>query len=321
MRAVQIERTGGPEVMQLVEAPLPTPGPGEILIRHEAIGINFIDTYQRSGLYPLQLPARLGLEAAGVVEAVGEGVTRFAVGDRAAYNARPGGYAEYNVAPEGRAVRVPEAIPSRIAAAIMLKGMTSEVLSQRLWPLAAGDTVLLHAAAGGVGLILSQWLSSMGVVVIGVVSTDAKADLARRRGCAHVLLAHEDIAARVREITNGIGVKVAYDSVGKATFEASIGSLAKRGLFCTFGNASGPVEPFAPARLQRGGSLFMTRPVLFDYTDTTAELDACSSALFAMIASGKIEIDIAQVRPLEEVRQAHEDLEARRTVGSSILLP
>ena len=321
MQAVHITRTGGPEVLEIVDMPIPAPGPGEVLIRHEAIGLNFIDTYQRSGLYPVQLPARMGLEAAGVVEAIGEGVTRFEVGDRAAYNAQPGAYAEYNVVRAAKAMKLPAHIPSRIAASIMLKGMTAEVLANRTWPLKAGDTVLLHAAAGGVGTLLSQWLHHLGVRVIGVVSTQAKAELAKAQGCAEVLLADEDIAARARSLTDGAGVKVVYDSVGRATFEASLASLAKRGLFVSFGNASGPVEPFAPSRLQRAGSLFLTRPVLFDYTSTTEELDQSSGALFEAIRIGAVKVEIGSERPLSEVRQAHEALEARQTTGATILIP
>ena len=321
MKAFRITRTGGPEVLELVDVPVPTPGPGEILVRHEAIGLNFIDTYQRSGLYPVNLPAFMGLEAAGVVEAIGEGVTRFAVGERAAYNAQPGSYAEYNVVRAAKAMRLPDHITSRLAAAIMLKGMTAEVLANRIWPLKRGDTVLLHAAAGGVGTLLSQWLNHLGVRVIGVVSTPAKAELAKAQGCAEVLLSHEDIAAKVRALTDGMGVKVAYDSVGKATFEASLASLAKRGLFVSFGNASGPVEPFAPSRLQRAGSLFLPRPVLFDYTATTEELDHSSGALFEAIRIGAVKVEIGSERPLAEVRQAHEALEARQTTGATILIP
>jgi len=321
MKQVRIAQTGGPEMMELLDVDKPSPGPGEILLRHEAIGVNFIDTYHRSGLYPRTLPAPMGIEAAGVVEAVGANVTRFRPGERAAYNAQPGGYAEYNVVPEGRAVRIPDGVSSEIAAAVMLKGMTTEVLARRIWPLSAGDAVLLHAAAGGVGLLLSQWLKHLGVRVLGVVSTPAKAELARANGCESVVLADQDIAAAARAFTNGRGVKIAYDSVGQATFEASLASLAKRGLFCSYGNASGPVEPFAPSRLQRAGSLFMTRPVLFDYTDTPAELDQSSSALFEMISSGRLKVLIGQRRPLAEARQAHEDLEARRTSGATILIP
>lgn len=321
MKAVRITRTGGPEVLELVDAPVPTPGPGEVLIRHEAIGLNFIDTYQRSGLYPVQLPAPMGLEAAGLVEAVGAGVSRFKVGDRAAYNAQPGAYAEFNLVKAAKAMKLPEHISSKMAAAIMLKGMTAEVLANRIWPLSAGDTVLLHAAAGGVGTLLSQWLDHLGVRVIGVVSTPAKAELARAQGCAEVLLSDEDIAARARALTDGVGVKVVYDSVGRATFEASLASLAKRGLFVSFGNASGPVEPFAPSRLQRAGSLYLTRPVLFDYTTTTEELDHSSGALFEAIRIGAIKVEIGSERPLSEVRQAHEALEARQTTGATILIP
>ena len=321
MKAVRITRTGGPEVLDLVDVPIPVPAPGEILIRHEAIGLNFIDTYQRSGLYPIPLPAPLGLEAAGVVEAVGDGVGRFVPGDRAVYNGTLGAYAEFNVVKADRAVKLPANIPSKIAAAALLKGITAEVLALRIWPLSPGDTVLVHAAAGGVGTLLTQWLNHLGVRVIGVVGSAAKAELAKANGCADVLLSDEDIPTCVRALTDGAGVKVVYDSVGKATFEASLASVAKRGLFVSYGNASGPVEPFAPSRLQRAGSLFFTRPVSFDYTATTEELDQSAAALFQVIGSGAVKVQIGVERPLSEVRQAHEALEARQTTGATILIP
>lgn len=322
MRAVQAERTGGPEVLRVVDVSDRNPGPGEIVIRHEAIGLNFIDVYQRTGLYPTEMPAVLGREAAGRVEAVGEGVTRFAVGDRAAYSSELGAYAEANVVKAGRAVRLPDAISSRTAAAAMLKGMTAEFLARRLWPLGAGDTVLVHAAAGGVGGILSQWLSHMGVTVIGSVGTQEKAAFARDHGCIHTILyKSEDLAARVRELTGGAGVKVVYDSVGRATFDASLASLARRGLMVCFGNASGPVPAVEPLRLSRAGSLFLTRPTLFDYIATTEELDASAAALFEVIASGAVRIEIGQTFALDEVAQAHRALEAGQTTGATILLP
>jgi NADPH2:quinone reductase len=322
MRAVLIERNGGPEVMVVAEVDRPTPGPGEILVRHEAIGLNFIDVYQRAGLYPGPLPAILGREAAGVVEAVGEGVTRFVPGDRAAYAGESGAYAEFHAVRAARAVKLPEAISSRTAAAAMLKGMTAYLLAQRIWPLAVGDTVLVHAAAGGVGTILCQWLAHLGVKVIGTVGTPAKAEYARAHGCAETLLyGEEDVAARVRDLTGGVGVKVAYDSVGKSTLEASLASLAKRGLMVSFGNASGPPPAVEPLRLARGGSLFLTRPVLFDWIAATEELDASAAALFAVVAAGEVKIEIGQEYPLAEARAAHEALEARRTTGATVLIP
>jgi NADPH:quinone reductase len=321
MRAVQIERTGGPEVLEAVDLPTPSPGAGEVLVRHRAIGLNFIDTYQRTGLYPTALPAILGREIAGEVEAVGPGVIGFRPGDRVASGSAAGGYAEASVQPAHRLVRLPETIDFETAAASLLKGMTAEMLI-RLWPVRSGDTVLVHAAAGGVGLILVQWLAHLGVRVIGAVGSPEKADLARRHGCAEVLLYREvDVAARVRELTGGEGVRVAYDSVGKDTVEASLASLGRRGLFVTFGNASGPVPPLAPLRLSQAGSLFMTRPTLYDYIDTPAALAGSADALFGMIEQGAVEVRIGQRWPLGEVRQAHEALEARSTSGASVLIP
>lgn len=323
MRAVRITRTGGPEVLDLVENEAPRPGPGEILVRNSAIGVNFIDTYHRTGLYPVKLPSGLGMEGAGVVEAVGEGVTRFSVGDLAAYASGPiGAYADQHVVKADRAVKPPAGVSAEVAAAALLKGMTAEFLLRRCYPVRAGETILVHAAAGGVGSILVQWAKAIGAVVIGTVGSAAKAELARRHGCDHVILyREEDVAARVREITGGAGVPVAYDSVGAATFEGTLASLARRGLFVSFGNASGPVPPFAPARLSQMGSLFLTRPTLFDYVATTPELDVSAQALFDVIASGAVEIEIGQTFPLAEVRRAHEALEARETIGASLLIP
>ncbi|HMO42234.1 MAG TPA: quinone oxidoreductase [Phenylobacterium sp.] len=323
MRAIRISRTGGPEVLELVEVETPAPGPGEILIRHEAVGINFIDTYHRTGLYPVKLPSGLGMEAAGRVEAVGEGVTRFAVGDLAAYASGPiGAYADLHVVKADRAVKPPEGVSAQVAAAALLKGMTAEFLLRRCYPVKAGETILVHAAAGGVGSILVQWASHLGASVIGTVGSAEKAERARAHGCDHVIFyREEDVAARVREITGGAGVPVAYDSVGAATFEATLASLARRGLFVSFGNASGPVPPFAPARLSQMGSLFLTRPTLFDYVATTAELDACANALFSVIASGAVKIEIGQTFPLAKAAVAHQALEGRDTIGASLLLP
>lgn len=323
MRAVRLDHTGGPEALQLVDVPVPMPGPGEVLVRHAAVGLNFIDVYQRTGLYPLPLPTGLGKEAAGTVEAIGEGVSRFKVGDRIAYATAPNGaYAEAHVIPESAGVHVPDDISLETAAAVMLKGMTAEFLVRRAFHVKQGDTVLLHAAAGGVGLILGQWAKAVGATVIGAVGSEAKADLARAHGCDHVILYdREDVAAHVREITGGRGVPVVYDSVGAATFDASLASLAKRGTLVLFGNASGPVPPFDPLRLSRGGSLYLTRPTLFDYVGTTQELDDSAAALFGMIRSGAIKVEIGQTFPLANVREAHEALEARRTTGSTLLIP
>ena len=322
MRAVQIESTGGPEVLQLRKLEPSPPSPGEILIGHEAIGLNFIDIYQRAGLYPVQLPARLGMEAAGTVLAVGAGVSRFREGDRVVYCSSPGAYAEQNVVPAGRAVRIPDDVSSEIAAASFLKGLTAEFLAQRIWPLKEHDTVLVHAAAGGVGLILCQWLNSLGVHVIGAVGSDDKAGLAAKNGCADVINYRcEDVASRVRDITKGAGVKVAYDSVGAATFEASLACLQRRGLLVSFGNASGPAPAIEPLRLSRGGSLFLTRPTLFDYVANTDELDAAAHALFSVIQSGKVNIKIGQRFTLDQIADAHIALAARETTGATIITP
>lgn len=323
MKAVRIEATGGPEVLQLVDLPTPEPKAGEILIRHQAVGINFIDTYHRSGLYPVKLPSGLGMEAAGVVEAVGDGVTRFSTGDLVAYASGPiGAYSERHVVNAERAVRLPAGVSAKQGAAALLKGMTAEFLLRRCYPVKAGETVLIHAAAGGVGSILVQWAKHLGATVIGTAGSEAKAQRARELGADHVILyGDQDVAAEVRRLTGGAGVPVAYDSVGASTFEGTLASLARRGLFVSYGNASGPVPAFEPARLQRAGSLFFTRPTLFDYAATTEELDASASALFEVIASGAVRIDIGQTFPLSDVRRAHEALEGRETVGASLLVP
>lgn len=323
MLAIQATRAGGPEVLEAVDLPIPTPGPGEILIRQEAIGLNFIDTYQRTGLYPVKFPAVLGLEGAGIVEAVGEGVTRFVPGDRAAYGNGPlGGYAEYHVVPAGRAVKVPAGIDSRIAAAAMLKGMTAEFLLRRCYTVRKGETVLIHAAAGGVGAILTQWAKALGATVIGTAGSPEKAALARNHGADETILYRdEDVAARVRALTGGQGVRVVYDGVGAATFEGSLASLGRRGMLVSYGNASGPAPAVEPLRLSRGGSLFLTRPTLFDYVVTTEELDESAGALFEVINSGAVKIGIGQTFPLSQTRQAHEALEGRETTGSTLLIP
>lgn len=323
MKAVRFEETGGPDVLKIVDVPVPSPGPGQLLVRHEAVGINFIDTYHRSGLYPLKLPGGLGMEAAGVVEAIGEGVTRFQPGDSVAYASGPiGAYAEYNTPAAERTVRLPPGVDARIGAAAMLKGMTAEFLLRRCYRVQAGETILIHAAAGGVGSIAVQWAKHLGAHVIATAGSEDKAERARRLGADHVILyRHQDVAAEVRRLTDGKGVPVAYDSVGAATFEGTLGSLARRGLFVSFGNASGPVPPFAPLRLSQSGSLFFTRPTMGDYQATTEELDASAAALFDVIASGAVNIEIGQTFPLAEARAAHEALEGRKTVGASLLIP
>jgi NADPH2:quinone reductase len=322
MLAIQAVRAGGPEVLEAVEVPQPSPGPGQVLVRHHAIGLNFIDTYQRSGLYPTPFPVVLGQEAAGTVEAVGEGVDRFKAGDRVAYNGQLGAYAEFHAVAAARVVSLPDAVSFETAAASLLKGMTTECLVRRCHPVRPGETILVHAAAGGVGTLMVQWAKAIGAVVIGTAGSPEKAELARQLGCDHVILYRdEDVAARVREITAGAGVSVAYDAVGRDTFEGTLGSLARRGLFVSYGNASGPVPAFEPLRLMRGGSLFLTRPTLYDYTATPEELDESAAALFAMLASGKLRVEIGQRFKLADARAAHAALEGRQTVGATVLLP
>ncbi|THD57853.1 quinone oxidoreductase [Phenylobacterium sp.] len=322
MRAIRFSQTGGPEVLELVEVDTPEPRPGQILIRHQAIGINFIDTYQRSGLYPMKLPSGLGSEAAGVVEAVGDGVTRFKVGDPVAYAGTPGAYAELNAVAADRAVKVPAGIDARTAAAALLKGMTVEFLIRRLHRVEAGETVLVHAAAGGVGQIMTQWLKALGAVVIATVGSEEKAERVRELGADHIILYREqDVAAEVRRITDGRGVPVAYDSVGKDTFEGTLKSLARRGLFVSFGNASGPAPAVEPRQLMLNGSLFFTRPTMGDYLATAEELEASAAALFEMIGSGKIGIEIGQTFSLAQAASAHRALESRSTIGASLLIP
>jgi NADPH2:quinone reductase len=321
MLAIQFSRTGGPEVLEAVEVEVPSPAAGQILVRHAAVGLNYIDTYHRSGLYPLKLPSGIGLEAAGTVQAIGEGVSRFKVGDRVAYNGTMGAYAEAAVVPADRAVKVPEGVSLETAAAAMLKGMTAEFLVRRCFHVKHGDAVLIHAAAGGVGQILVQWCKSLGATVIGTVGSEAKAAIVRDLGADHVIdYSHEDVAAKIAELTGGKGVAVVYDGVGKDTWTASLKSLARRGVMVTFGNASGPVPPFAPLELG-GKSLFVTRPRLFDYIVTTEELDESAEALFAVLGSGAVKIDIGQTFRLAEARVAHEALEGRRTTGATLLLP
>jgi NADPH2:quinone reductase len=323
MLAIQISRTGGPEVLEAVDLPKPSPGPGQILVRLEAIGLNFVDTYMRGGLYPVTPPVVLGSEGAGVVEAVGEGVTRFKPGDRVGCGSGGiGAYAEYYLVSQDRAALLPAAITTRMAAAVMLKGMTAEFLLRRCYPLHAGEPVLIWAAAGGVGLILSQWAKAIGAVTIGCVGSEAKAELAHAHGCDHTILYKtEDVPARVREITGGQGVRVSYDGVGKASFEASLKSLGRRGLLVSYGNASGPVPPVEPLALSRGGSLYLTRPTMYDYVTTREEHDESAAALFEVIASGKVRIEIGAEFPLREVRKAHEAIQAGETSGSTLLIP
>ena len=300
------------------------PGPGEIRIRHKAVGLNFIDVYQRTGLYPLPMPLNLGMEASGVVEAVGPGVTHLQAGDRAAYASQPpGSYCEVRVMPAKVVCKLPDAIDFDTGAAMMLKGMTAQFLLKRTLPqggLQAGDFVLFHAAAGGVGLIACQWAKALGYQLIGTAGSDAKCELAKANGAAHVInYAKEDFAARVKDITGGKGVKVVYDSVGKDTWDKSLDCLSPFGLMASFGNASGPVPPFAPGILGNKGSLFVTRQTLFTHIATHEGAMAMSKDLFDIVTSGKVKINIEQRYPLEQVQQAHRDLEARKTMGCTIL--
>jgi NADPH:quinone reductase len=323
MKAIRIEQTGGPEVMQLVDVDLPPPGPGEVRIRQTAIGLNFIDTYHRNGLYPVKLPAGLGLEAAGVVEETGEGVTHLKQGDRVAYGNGPiGAYAQARNAPANRVSKIPEGISDETAAAMMLKGMTVRYLLRETYKVASGDTILLHAAAGGVGLIACQWAKALGATVIGTAGSEEKAELARAHGCDHVILYNsEDVPARVRELTGGKGVPVVYDGVGKDTLMVSLDSLQPRGLLVSFGNASGPVDGFNVGLLAAKGSLYVTRPTLATYVAKDEDLQANANDLFDVVKSGKVKIEVNQSYPLAETVQAHKDLEARKTTGSTILVP
>lgn len=323
MKGIRLAANGGPEVLDLVDLPDPVPGPGQVLVRQTAIGVNYIDTYHRSGLYPLRLPSGLGMEGAGEVLAAGEGVTRFSPGDRVAFASGPiGAYAELHAVDAARAVAIPGGVDDRTAAAALLKGMTAEFLLRRCRPVATGETILVHAAAGGVGQIMVQWAKALGAVVIATAGNAAKAARVRDLGADHVILyGEQDVAVEVRRITGGAGVPVAYDSVGAATFEGTLASLARRGVFVSFGNASGPPPAVEPGRLMRMGSLFFTRPTLGDYVATTEELDASAAAVFGRIAAGEISIEIGQTFPLSQARAAHEALESRQTVGSTLLIP
>ncbi|MNS43169.1 Quinone oxidoreductase 1 [compost metagenome] len=322
-KAIRIEQTGGPEVMQWVDVEVGEPGPGQVRVRHEAVGLNYIDVYFRTGLYKQPLPGGLGMEGAGVVEAVGEGVGHVSVGDRVAYAGRPtGAYAQVRVMPADIVVRLPDAIPFDTAAAMMLQGLTAQYLIRDSYKAQPGDTVLLHAAAGGVGLIVSQWLKALGVTVIGTVGTDEKAELARANGCAHTIVyTRESFVDRVKEITSGKGVPAVYDSIGKDTFQGSLDCLAPRGTMVSFGNASGPVPPFDLSVLGNKGSLRLTRPTLMTYVVHRELLEPMVADLFDAVATGKVKIDVRQRYALSEVAQAHRDLEARKTTGSTILLP
>ena len=322
-KAIIINRTGGPEVMEYVDVEVGEPGPGQARVRHEAIGVNFIDVYFRTGLYPQPLPGGLGMEGAGVVEAVGAGVTEVAVGDRVVYAGKPNGaYAQVRTMPSEILVRLPDAISYETGAAMMLQGLTVQYLFNGVTKLKAGDTVLFHAAAGGVGLIAAQWARALGVNMIGTVGSDEKAALAKAHGCAHVINYNtENFVERVKEITGGKKVSVVFDSIGKDTFIGSLDCLAPLGMMVSFGSASGPVPDFSLSELASRGSLFITRPTLFSYAASRASLEAMTADLFDMVTSGKVKIDVHQRYALADAGQAHADLESRKTVGASILLP
>lgn len=318
-----IEKTGGPEVLQWRGVRLEEPDEGQVRIRHTAVGLNYIDTYQRSGLYPVPVPGSIGQEAVGIVEAVGAGVSHIKVGDRVAYaGGPPGAYAEARVMPGAPLVRVPDGVSDQQAAAVLLKGMTVQFLIRRTFKVQAGQTVLWHAAAGGVGLIACQWLKALGVTVIGTVSSEEKAALARANGCTHTIIyTRENFLERVRELTNGAGVPVVYDSVGKVTWDDSLSCLQPFGLMVSFGNTSGPVTAVNIGQLAAKGSLFVTRPRLVTYTAKPADLQATAADLFDVLASGKVKAEISQAFALKDAAEAHRALEAGKTVGSSILLP
>ena len=322
-QAIRIHQTGGPEVLSWDSVELPAPGAGEATVRHAAVGLNFIDTYHRTGLYPLPLPSGIGLEGAGVVEAIGPGVTEVQVGDRVAYAGGPiGAYAEARNIPAHRLLKLPDAISFDTAAAMMLQGLTAAYLLRKTYRVQPGDAVLIHAAAGGVGLIACQWAKALGATVIGTVGSAAKGELAKAHGCDHVInYSTENFVARVREITGGEGVPVVYDGVGKDTFMGSLDSLRPLGMLVTYGNASGPVPPLDLLLLSQKGSLFVTRPTIVSYTAKRTDLEALGAELFDVVATGKVKIEVHQRYALKDAAQAHSDLEARKTTGSTILIP
>lgn len=321
--AIRIYEYGGPEVLRYEQMDLAEPGEGEARVRHTAIGLNFIDTYHRTGLYPMEFPAGLGTEAAGVVEAVGAGVSDVAPGDRVVFTGMPPGtYADSRNYPVDKLAPIPEGVTDEQAAAVFLKGLTAWYLLRKSYPVNPGDTVLLYAAAGGVGSLLSQWAKHLGASVIGVVSTDEKAAMARANGCDHIVMAdNADIAGAVRELTNGEGVATVYDSIGKDTFMTSLDCLRPHGVMVTFGNASGPVDAFAPVELAKRHSLYVTRPVLFDFIATRQDLLGAAGELFEVIGAGVVSISVNQRYPLADAAQAHIDLESRKTTGSTVLIP
>ncbi|MBR8042544.1 quinone oxidoreductase [Burkholderia cenocepacia] len=322
-KAIRYDHPGGPDVMKWVDVEVGAPKAGEVRIRQHAVGLNYIDVYFRTGLYPQQLPAGLGMEAAGEVTAVGDGVTAFKAGDRVAYVGQPpGAYAQERVMPAERVVKLPDGISYDDAASVMLQGLTAHYLLRRTYPVKAGDTILIHAAAGGVGLLVCQWAKALGATVIGTVGSDEKAEFAKAHGCDHpIVYTRENFTQRVKAITNGAGVPVVYDSIGKDTYVGSLDSLAPLGYFVSFGNASGPLPPIDSKEFSSRGSLFFTRPTLFSYIAKRADLEAAAAELFDVILSGKVKTSINQRYPLAEVGRAHADLEARKTTGSTILVP
>ncbi|MFC7449085.1 quinone oxidoreductase family protein [Rhodococcus daqingensis] len=319
-KAIRFYETGGPEVLRWESVEVGDPGPGEVRVRHGAVGLNFADTYFRTGMYPAPLPAGMGVEGAGVVEAVGAGVTDFREGDRVTYTGSPlGAYSTERVMPAAHLIALPDGIEFETAAAMTMRGLTTSYLLRRIHPLQAGDTVLLHAAAGGVGLIFCQWAKLLGINVIGTVSTDEKAAVARAHGCGEVIVyTRENVAERVRELTGGAGVPVVYDSIGASTFQTSIDSLARRGLLVAFGTASGPIPPIDAMQLAVKGSLFVTRPALADYIADPAERAELAGELFGHVAAGRISIEINQRYGLEDAEKAHRDLESGISIGSSV---
>ena len=318
-KAIRIHTPGGPEVLQWEDVEVGDPGPGQIRLRQEAAGLNFIDVYHRTGLYQQPLPFTPGVEGAGVVEAVGEGVDHVAAGDRVAYGGPIGGYAEIRLIEADKVVQLPDAISGEQAAAMMLQGMTAQMLLRSVFPVAKGDMILIHAAAGGVGLILCQWAAALGATVIGTVSTEEKAELARAHGCAHpIIYSRQDFVAEVQRITDGAKLPVVYDSVGRDTFLKSLDCLKPRGLMVSFGNASGAPEPMSPLVLAQKGSLYLTRPTLFNYIERRAQLEQSATELFAMVAEGKVQIEVKQRFALEDAAEAHRALEARETSGSTV---
>jgi NADPH:quinone reductase len=323
VKAIRIHEPGGPEVLRYEDIEVAAPGPGEVRLNQKVCGLNYIDVYHRMGAYPLPYPAAIGMEGMGVVEALGEGVTAFKVGDRVAYaDMPPGAYAEARNMPWDRLVKLPDSIDDQTAAAMMLQGMTVEYLIRRTFKVSKGDTVLFHAAAGGVGLIACQWLNHLGATVIGTVGSEEKAALAKAHGCHHTInYRSEDFVARVKEITEGKGVPVVYDSVGKDTFDGSLDCLKPRGMMVLFGAASGPAPSIDPNVLNKKGCLYLTRPSLMVYNKQREELETCAAALFDVVTSGKVKIEVNQTYPLSETAQAHRDLEARKTTGSTVLLP